>query len=155
MGQTSLKSLAFNVLMRDKQRDTSGTHPVPGGGTKWGFLSHPCPTQKNENRVTDDPSKNVSHKHPWPVLDALNRTYHCAVIPDEDGSGITLYPDAGLAEQVQAAALSFAEYNLTALLKELCLEHLPRRVQIKQEKRNAWAKRRSSPPAPFADNVTG
>lgn len=64
------------------------------------------------------------------MLDALNRTYHCAVIPDEDGSGITLYPDAGLAEQVQAAALSFAEYNLPALLEELGLAHLPRRVRL-------------------------
>lgn len=67
---------------------------------------------------------------PWPVVAALNGEYHCAVIPEEDGGGVTLYPDAGLSEQVQAAALRFAEDNLPALLKELCLEHLPRRVRL-------------------------
>lgn len=130
MGQESLKSLAFNVLMRDKQRDTSGTHLVPGGGTKSPILSHPCPTQKNENRVTDDPSKNVSHKHPWPVLDALNRKHHCAAWPEDDGGGLLLYPDAGLLASEKAAALRFAQDNLSCLLKELCLEHLPRRVRL-------------------------
>lgn len=130
MGQESLKSLAFNVLMRDKQRDTSGTHLVPGGGTKSPILSHPCPTQKNENRVTDDPSKNVSHKHPWPVLDALNRKHHCAAWPEDDGSGLLLYPDAGLLASEKDAALRFAQDNLSGLLKELCLEHLPRRVRL-------------------------
>lgn len=130
MGQESLKSLAFNVLMRDKQRDTSGTHLVPGGGTKSPILSHPCPTQKNENRVTDDPSKNVSHKHPWPVLDALNRKHHCAAWPEDDGSGLLLYPDAGLLASEKDAALRFAQDNLSGLLKELCLDHLPHRVRL-------------------------
>lgn len=130
MGQASLKSLAFNVLMRDKQRDTSGTTLVPGGGTKWGVLSHLCPTPKNENRVTDDPSKNVSHKHPWPVLDALNRKRHCAAIPEDDGSGIVLYPDDWLSESERRDALRFARENLPALLKQLRLEHLPHRVRL-------------------------
>ncbi len=130
MGQESLKSLAFKVLMRDKQRDTSGTNLVPGGGTKSPILSHPCPTQKNENRVTVDPSKNVSHNHPWPVLHTLNREYHCAVWPEDDGGGLVLYPDAGLLASEKTAALRFAQDNLPALLRDMCLEHLPRRVRL-------------------------
>lgn len=68
--------------------------------------------------------------HPWPVLDALNWTHHCAVWPEDDGSGLVLYPDAGLLASEKAAALRFAQDNLPALLRDMCLEHLPRRVRL-------------------------
>lgn len=67
--------------------------------------------------------------HPWPVLDALNWTHHCAVWPEDDGSGLLLYPAAGLLASEKAAALRFAQDNLPALLRDMCLEHLPRRVR--------------------------
>lgn len=68
--------------------------------------------------------------HPWPVLDALNRTYHCAAWPEEDGGGLLLHPAAGLLASEKAAALRFAQDNLSGLLKELCLDHLPHRVRL-------------------------
>ena len=34
--------------------------------------------------------------HSWPVLHTLNREYHCAAWPEDDGGGLVLYPDAGL-----------------------------------------------------------
>lgn len=67
---------------------------------------------------------------PWPMLDALNRKHHCAAWPEDDGSGLLLYPDAGLLASEKDAALRFAQDNLSGLLKELCLEHLPRRVRL-------------------------
>ena len=68
--------------------------------------------------------------HPWPVLHTLNREYHCAVWPEEDGSGLALYPDAGLLASEKTAALRFAQDNLPALLRDMCLAHLPRRVRL-------------------------
>lgn len=68
--------------------------------------------------------------HPWPVLDALNRKHHCAVWPEDDGGGLVLYPDAGLLASEKTAALRFAQDNLPALLRDMCLEHLPRRVRL-------------------------
>ncbi len=68
--------------------------------------------------------------HPWPVLDALNRTHHCAVWPEEDGGGIVLHPSVGMLGAEKAAALRFAQDNLSVLLKELCLDLLPRRVRL-------------------------
>lgn len=68
--------------------------------------------------------------HPWPVLDALNRTHHCAAWPEADGGGIVLHPSAGMLGAEKVAALCFAEENLPVLLEELCLEHLPRRVRL-------------------------
>lgn len=64
------------------------------------------------------------------MLDALNRKHHCAAWPEDDGSGLLLYPDAGLLASEKDAALRFAQDNLSGLLKELCLEHLPRRVRL-------------------------
>lgn len=68
--------------------------------------------------------------HPWPVLDALNRKHHCAAWPEDDGGGLLLYPDAGLLASEKAAALRFAQDNLPGLLRDMCLEHLPRRVRL-------------------------
>lgn len=67
--------------------------------------------------------------HPWPVLHTLNRTYHCAAWPEDDGGGLVLYPDAGLLASEKTAALRFAQDNLPALLRDMCLDHLPRRVR--------------------------
>lgn len=68
--------------------------------------------------------------HPWPVLDALNWTHHCAAWPEDDGSGLLIYPDAGLLASEKDAALRFAQDNLPALLRDMCLDHLPRRVRL-------------------------
>lgn len=68
--------------------------------------------------------------HPWPVLHTLNREYHCAAWPEDDGGGLVLYPDAGLLASEKTAALRFAQDNLPALLRDMCLEHLPRRVRL-------------------------
>lgn len=68
--------------------------------------------------------------HPWPVLHTLNREYHCAAWPEDDGGGLVLYPDAGLLASEKTAALRFAQDNLPALLRDTCLDHLPRRVRL-------------------------
>ena len=34
--------------------------------------------------------------HPWPVLHELNETYQVGALPADDGSGLVLYPAAGL-----------------------------------------------------------
>lgn len=68
--------------------------------------------------------------HPWPVLHTLNREYHCAVWPEDDGGGLVLYPDAGLLASEKTAALRFAQDNLPALLRDMCLDLLPRRVRL-------------------------
>ncbi|WP_300786289.1 hypothetical protein [uncultured Desulfovibrio sp.] len=64
------------------------------------------------------------------MLHTLNREYHCAVWPEDDGGGLVLYPDAGLLASEKTAALRFAQDNLPALLRDMCLEHLPRRVRL-------------------------
>lgn len=67
---------------------------------------------------------------PWPIVERLNREYHCGAWPEDDGSGLVIYPDAGLLASEKDAALRYAQENLSALLKELCLEHLPQRVRL-------------------------
>ena len=64
------------------------------------------------------------------MLHTLNREYHCAVWPEDDGGGLLLYPDAGLLASEKTVALRFAQDNLPALLRDMCLAHLPRRVRL-------------------------
>lgn len=68
--------------------------------------------------------------HPWPVLHELNETYQVGALPAEDGSGLVLYPAAGLLRSEKLAALRFAKENLEALLHDLALEPLPRQVWL-------------------------
>lgn len=81
--------------------------------------------------TTSNPSPQLTAApSPWPVVAALNREYHCAAIPEEDGSGLVIYPDDWLSESERRDALRFARENLPDLLKQLCLEHLPQRVRL-------------------------
>lgn len=68
--------------------------------------------------------------HPWPVLFELNENFHCDVWPAPGESGIILYPAAGLLLSEKLAALQYAQENIDALLHDLALEHLPRRVRL-------------------------
>lgn len=71
------------------------------------------------------------HKgHPWPVLHELNETYQVGALPADDGSGLVLYPAAGLLRSEKLAALRYARNNIEALLHDLALEHLPRQVWL-------------------------
>lgn len=72
--------------------------------------------------------------HPWPVLHELNERYQVGALPAEDGSGLVLYPAAGLLLSEKLAALRYAQDNLEALLHDLVLEHLPRRVWLDGDK---------------------
>lgn len=72
----------------------------------------------------------TGHPHPWPVLHELNETYKVGALPANDGSGLVLYPAAGLLLSEKEAALRFAQKNLEALLHDLALEHLPRQVWL-------------------------
>lgn len=72
----------------------------------------------------------AGHPHPWPVLHELNETYKVGALPADDGSGLVLYPAAGLLQSEKEAALRFAQKNLEALLHDLALEHLPRQVWL-------------------------
>ena len=71
---------------------------------------------------------------PWPVLHKLNERYQMGALPADDGSGLVLYPAAGLLLSEKKAALRFARENLEALLHDLALEHLPRQVWLAGEK---------------------
>lgn len=68
--------------------------------------------------------------HPWPVLHELNETYQVGALPADDGSGLVLYPAAGLLRSEKLAALRYARNNIEALLHDLALEHLPRQVWL-------------------------
>ncbi|WP_300718323.1 hypothetical protein [uncultured Desulfovibrio sp.] len=72
----------------------------------------------------------AGHPHPWPVLHELNEVHKVDALPVEDGSGLVLYPAAGLLRSEKEAALRFARENLEALLHDLALEHLPRQVWL-------------------------
>lgn len=72
----------------------------------------------------------AGHPHPWPVLHELNEVHKVDALPAEDGSGLVLYPAAGLLRSEKEAALCFARENLEALLHDLALEHLPRQVWL-------------------------
>ena len=69
-------------------------------------------------------------KTTWPTVELLNWTHHCGAWPAHDGSGLLLYPDNWLPEDDRQKALRFARENLSALLKELCLDHLPHVVSL-------------------------
>ena len=88
----------------------------------------PCDRIRQYSDSSDSAPLPHAATHPWPVLDALNRTYRCTALPE--GGGIVLYPAAGLTAWEKADALRFARDNLPLLLKDLCLEHLPRRVRL-------------------------
>lgn len=110
-------------MARDRQRDKSGTSPVPRPGTAGPVLSHTCPTHGPRDQATGE-------AHPWPVLHELNEVHKVGALPAEDGSGLVLYPAAGLLRSEKLAALRFARENLEALLHDLNLEHLPRQVWL-------------------------
>lgn len=122
-GQVSLKTLACRIMARDRSRDKCGTDPVPCSGTADPTLSHPCPAHGPYAQATKT-------AHPWPVLHALNETYKMGALPAEDGSGLILYPAAGLLLSEKEAALRYARDNLEDLLHDLALEHLPRQVRL-------------------------
>lgn len=71
-----------------------------------------------------------SQGHPWPVLHELNETFKVGALPADDGSGLVLWPAAGLLRSEKLAALRYARDNLEALLHDLDLEHLPRQVWL-------------------------
>lgn len=86
-----------------------------------------------QKRLTGDRSRsglNATSSHPWPVLHELNECYQVGALPAEDGSGLVLYPAAGLLLSEKEAALCYAQDNIETLLHDLALEHLPRRVWL-------------------------
>lgn len=112
----------------------------------------------SQKRLTEDRSRsglNATSSHPWPVLHELNERYQVGALPAEDGSGLVLYPAAGLLLSEREAALRYARDDIEALLHNLALEHLPRQVwldgrrtapdrrNVRQErsKREAWDER--------------
>ncbi|WP_278900504.1 hypothetical protein [Desulfovibrio piger] len=101
-------------------------------------MSHPCPAHGPYAQVTKT-------AHPWPVLHELNETYKMGALPAEDGSGLVLYPAAGLHLSEKEAALCYARDNLDALLHDLALEYLPRQV---------WLDRKSGGIAPDRGSTT-
>jgi len=137
-GQVSLKTLACRIMARDRSRDKCGTGPAPCSGTADPTLSHPCPAHGPYAQATKT-------AHPWPVLHELNETYKMGALPAEDGSGLVLYPAAGLLLSEKEAALCYARDNLDALLHDLALEYLPRQV---------WLDRKSGGIAPDRGSTT-
>ena len=79
------------------------------------------------------------------MLHELNETYKMGALPAEDGSGLVLYPAAGLLLSEKEAALCYARDNLDALLHDLALEYLPRQV---------WLDRKSGGIAPDRGSTT-
>lgn len=86
-------------------------------------MSHTCPTHGPHDQATGE-------AHPWPVLHELNEVHKVGALPAEDGSSLVLYPAAGLLRSEKEAALRFARENLEDLLRDLALEHLPRKVWL-------------------------
>lgn len=87
----------------------------------------------SQKRLTGGKSRsglNATSSHPWPVLHELNERYQVGALPAEDGSGLVLYPAAGLLLSEKEAALCYAQDNIEALLHDLALEHLPRQVWL-------------------------
>ena len=79
------------------------------------------------------------------MLHELNEIYKMGALPAEDGSGLVLYPAAGLLLSEKEAALRYARDNLEDLLHDLALEHLPRQV---------WLDRKSGGIAPDRGSTT-
>lgn len=102
--------------------------PVPsqhGNSGDIGDIGDVCSILKSEPRGSD-----IVPPSPWPIVERLNREYHCGAWPEDDGSGLVIYPDDWLSESERRDALRFARENLPDLLKQLCLEHLPQRVRL-------------------------
>lgn len=113
-----------------------------GNSGDYGDIGEECSNlKKREGR-----GGTIPPSHPWPVLHELNERYQVGALPAEDGSGLVLYPVAGLLLSEKEAALRYAKDNLDALLHDLALEHLPRQVwldgwRIAPDRRNARQER--------------
>lgn len=130
-GQVSLKSLAINVLKRDKARDSSGTRPGQGAGQDTLFCPTPCPTTNDRNRQFFSEASPTSAGHvfpepgrpnPWPTLWHLVADFHCSplVLPESPASVVLCFAPGVLASEKQAALL-YAVDHWQALLADMAL----------------------------------
>lgn len=112
-----------------------------GHSGDYGDIGEACPNLKKR----EGGGGTIPTSHPWPVLHELNERYQVDALPAEDGSGLVLYPAAGLLLSEKEAALCYARDNLDALLHDLALKYLPRQV---------WLDRKSGGIAPDRGSTT-
>ena len=130
-GQVSLKSLAINVLKRDKARDSSGTRPGQKAGQDTPFCPTSCPTPNDRNRqfFREVCSTHAGHvfpspdkPNPWPVLWHLVEHFNCnPLMLDQWPASVVLCFAPGVLASEKQCALRYAVDHWQALLEDMAL----------------------------------